>query len=119
MKKQSLNKETLQERQEDLEEYFVELVETFDTDARRLAAEIDAAVTADDSVALREAAHALKSSCALLGADHASDLSAHLESLGRDDEASKGAEHRDELVSEIEIVLRELSAYVGATTSSD
>jgi HPt (histidine-containing phosphotransfer) domain-containing protein len=59
------------------------LISTYLDSARKLVADAERALQADDANALRQASHTLKSSSANLGASELSARSAELESLAR------------------------------------
>jgi HPt (histidine-containing phosphotransfer) domain-containing protein len=64
-------------------EFLAELIDTFLTDGVDLLATLDAALAAGDAVALRRAAHSLKSNGATFGATALSALAQRLEELGK------------------------------------
>ena len=66
------------------EEFIVELIDTFLDDAPKLAAEMHAALAAQDSDSFRRAAHSLKSNAATFGATRLAELMKRLEALGRE-----------------------------------
>ncbi|MFN8428103.1 MAG: Hpt domain-containing protein [Anaerolineales bacterium] len=66
------------------EEFIVELIDTFLDDAPKLAAEMHAALAAQDSDSFRRAAHSLKSNAATFGATRLAELTKRLEALGRE-----------------------------------
>ena len=65
-------------------EFIVELIDTFLDDAPKLAAEMHAALAADDPDSFRRAAHSLKSNAATFGAARLAELAKGLEALGRE-----------------------------------
>jgi len=97
----AINHETLNERKEELEEFFGELIDTYLTDARSLIERVMAAVESDDASELHEAAHAIKSSSGFMGADKVVVLAAELEAAGRSGAAAGVADDARELQEEL------------------
>lgn len=97
----SINFQTLNERKEELDEFFAELVQTYLDDAKTLIDDVLKAVGAADAAALSESAHALKSSSGYMGADKVVELSASLETMGRDKNLSDAQKVCEELVTEL------------------
>ena len=80
---------------------FVELLDTFLTDADQYLGELHAAVAADDPAALQRPAHSLKSNAMSVGATRLAELSRSLETDARTGSVpaarDRVAEVRDEL----------------------
>ncbi len=93
--------QTLNERKEELDEFFAELVQTYLDDAKKLIADVASAVDAVDANAVRESAHALKSSSGYMGADKVVELSARLETMGREGNLAEASALCAELTQEL------------------
>lgn len=85
---QTINTSVLNERREELDEFFPELLETYLTDTVGLVQRIVDAIDTNDSKELREGAHALKSSSGYMGAEKVVDLSAKIEARARNGECA-------------------------------
>jgi len=106
----AINAKILNERREELDEFFGELLQTYLSDAQELMAGVTKAVEAKDPAALRESAHALKSSSGYMGADRVVELAAELEERGRDNNVADVDEMAAELALELEKACTELKA---------
>ena len=93
------------------EDFIVELVETYLTDAQNLFAEMNRSLLAEDCDSFQRAAHSLKSTSASFGAVNLSALAKELEMMGKS-KSLDGAAPRIDLAasefSQVEKALKEL-----------
>ena len=89
----------------------VDLINIFLEDAPKRVAEILAAVRLDDPLALRNAAHPLKSSSASLGAKTFSEMCQQLEEMGINGDLTGAEEGANTLAFEYEKVRKALTQY--------
>ncbi len=80
------------------------VVDLYLTDAPKLFHALSEAVTKEDAVALRQAAHAFKSSTAILGALSLSSLLKELETMGRTNATGNAPQLLDKIQNEYEAV---------------
>lgn len=85
-------------------EYLKELLNDYLTDAERLRSEINEAMTSDNSMALRHAAHSLKSTSAMFGAMRLSELCARFESAAIEQNIASVQSQLDEFDSTLQAV---------------
>jgi len=94
------------------QELLAEIVELFVGESPRMMAAVDRAVASSDAAALRLAAHTLKGSASVFGAQHAVELSFELESMGDAGELTGAEEILALLRDEIGRVIPSLEALV-------
>ena len=94
------------------QELLAEIVELFVVESPRMLAAIDRAVASSDPTALQLAAHTLKGSASVFGAQRAVELSFELESMGGAGELTGAEEIRALLRAEIDHVISSLEALV-------
>jgi signal transduction histidine kinase/DNA-binding NarL/FixJ family response regulator len=94
------------------------LTESFRRSAAKFMEEIEEGIAAGDAEALRNAAHALKSSSAQLGARHASELALNLERLAREGDLRDVPELVDHLGRSLDEALAALDAIVSEAEAS-
>jgi HPt (histidine-containing phosphotransfer) domain-containing protein len=83
---------------------FVELLDTFLTDADQFLGELDAAVTADDHAALQRPAHSLKSNALNVGATRLAELSRAIEMDARAGSVPSAEDRVAEVRAELAVV---------------
>ena len=110
----AINAKTLNERREELDEFFGELLQTYLSDAQELMAGVTKAVEAKDPAALRESAHALKSSSGYMGADQVVSLAAQMESAAVNGGAAEEADNAEALRTAVDAAVEELSQQMAA-----
>jgi HPt (histidine-containing phosphotransfer) domain-containing protein len=88
------------------------LVEKFRTSSAKLLRQIEEGVAAGDAGSVGDAAHALKSSSAQLGANQVSELALVLEQAARNADMENAPELEDQLSHAIEEALAALGAVV-------
>lgn len=88
-----------------------EILDAYLSDAQRLMGELEKAEGDHDARGLTMVAHTLKSSSALLGATHLSDLCRDAETAGRAGDVAAARALLPQLVSELHLVTDALRAY--------
>lgn len=83
---------------------FVELLDTFLTDADQYLGELDAAVAADDDAALQRPAHSLKSNALSVGATRLAELSRAIEVDARGGSVPAAGDRVAEVREELRVV---------------
>jgi HPt (histidine-containing phosphotransfer) domain-containing protein len=83
---------------------FVELLDTFLTDADQYLGELDAALTAGDHAALQRPAHSLKSNALNVGATRLAELSRSLELEARTGSVASADDRVDAVRDELAVV---------------
>lgn len=99
------------------EEMLREVVELFATECPKQMTDIEEAHESGDSERVSRAAHTLKSSVALLGAERAAAAAKKIEYMARDNELADFAEAWHELKQRVDELLEALSARVGGDAS--
>lgn len=101
--------EMLSELKSLMEDEFKTLLQTYLDDSRLRVSEISSAVAANDSTALRNAAHSLKGSSGNLGATNLAEICRELECMGRDNVLHDAKRVLEDMVEEYRIVAAILS----------
>ena len=89
-------------------EFVVELIDTFDEDARELIGSLRAALSGRDIDTFRRAAHSLKSTSETLGANNLAAMARELEAMARAGTLEGAGDRIERIVAEYEIVARRL-----------
>jgi two-component system sensor histidine kinase/response regulator len=100
--KEILDRDKILERTGANEETLKEIVELFVTESAKLMKRIRDAITNDDASELQRAAHTLKGSVRIFGAERAAEAALGLENMGRDKNLADAEEAWHVLVEEIE-----------------
>lgn len=95
---------------ENAEKIVAELIDCYTQDTTQLLQTMNNAVDSDDAIALRKAAHTLKSSSATLGAITLSQLSKELETMSADENTSEISSKVKQIVAEFARVKAALQA---------
>jgi len=100
--KEILDRDKILERTGADEETLKEIVELFVTESAKLTRRIRDAITNDDASELQRAAHTLKGSIRIFGAERAAAAALRLENMGREKNLADAEEAWQVLVNEIE-----------------
>lgn len=97
-----LDRDKIMEQTGANEETLKEIVELFDTESIKLMKRIQDAITNEDASRLQRAAHTLKGSIRIFGAERPAAAAGRLETMGRDKNLADAKEALQVLVEEIE-----------------
>jgi CheY-like chemotaxis protein len=100
--KEILDRDKILEQTGANEETLKEIVELFDVESAKLMKKIRNAITNEDSLMLQRAAHTLKGSIRIFGAERSAAAAKRLETIGRDKNLVDAEEAWQVLVEEIE-----------------
>jgi CheY-like chemotaxis protein/HPt (histidine-containing phosphotransfer) domain-containing protein len=114
-----LDPETALERAGGDEALLAELAELFRAEAPERLAEIRAAITRQDAVALARAAHTLKGAAAVFGAAGAVEAARELEAMGRGGDLAGAAAAADRLADILESLKPALAELAGARKTGE
>jgi two-component system sensor histidine kinase/response regulator len=110
--KETLDRDKILERTAANEETLKEIVDLFVTESAKLMRRIRNAITNEDASELQRAAHTLKGSIRIFGAERAAAAALQLETIGRDKNLADAEQACQALVKEVErlqLLLKDLS----------
>ena len=108
----SVNTDMIEELKELMEEDFPLLIETFLTDSDKRMLDLEAAISENNAIEIRELAHGFKGSSSNLGAEKLAEISFIIETMGREDDLSDIAQAYTQLNENYRLVKEYFSSLI-------